>query len=184
MRITNYGAFVDIGGIDGLLHVSEMAWGHIKKPSDVVAEGDEIEVYVLQVDTDKQKISLSLKGLLKNPWDIAVEKYPVGKTVEGKVIRIAPFGAFIEVEAGLDGLVHISQISSNKINKVDDVLKVGQIVTARVIENDPEKKRLSLSLKEIAEENKKEEYETFLGEQSDGSGATIGDMLKESGKNV
>lgn len=184
MRLTNYGAFVDIGGIDGLLHVSEMAWGHIKKPSDIVAEGDEIEVYVLQVDTDKQKISLSLKGLLKNPWDIAAEKYPVGKTVEGKVIRIAPFGAFIEIESGLDGLIHISQISENKINKVEDVLSVGQVVKAKVIENDQEKKRLSLSIKEISEENKKEEYETFLGEKSDGSGATIGDILKESGKHI
>lgn len=184
MRLTNYGAFVDIGGIDGLLHVSEMAWGHIKKPSDIVTEGDEIEVYVLQVDTDKQKVSLSLKGLLKNPWDIAAEKYPVGKNIEGKVIRIAPFGAFIEIETGLDGLIHISQISENKVKKVDDVLSVGQVVKARVIENDPEKKRLSLSIKEITEENKKEEYETFLGEKSDGSGATIGDILKESGKNV
>lgn len=183
MRLANFGAFVDLGGIDGLLHISEMAWGHIKNPADVVAEGDEIEVYVLQVDQAKQKISLSLKGMLKNPWESASEKYPVGATVEGKVSRIAPFGAFIELEPGLDGLVHISQISANKINKVDDVLKIGQTVCARVIENDPEKKRLSLSLKEIAAENKKEEYEAFLGEQTEGAGATIGDLLKESGKN-
>lgn len=183
MRIANYGAFVDLGGIDGLLHVSEMAWGHIKNPADVVAEGDEIEVYVLQVDPAKQKISLSLKGLIKNPWEAALDKYPVGAAVEGKVSRIAPFGAFIELEPGLDGLVHISQISANKVNKVDDVLKIGQAVCAKVIENDPEKKRLSLSLKEITEENKKEEYEAFLGEKTEGAGATIGDLLKESGKN-
>lgn len=184
MRIATFGAFVDIGGIDGLLHVSEMAWGHISNPAEVVAEGDEIEVIILKIDPIKQKISLSLKGLIKNPWENAIEKYPIGKIVTGRVVRVAPFGAFIEVEPGIDGLAHISQLSQNRVSNVEEVLSVGQTVEAKVIENDPVKKRLSLSLKEIATDIEKVEYENYLGKREESSGVTIGEILKEIGQKL
>jgi 4-hydroxy-3-methylbut-2-enyl diphosphate reductase len=181
-RLTDFGAFVDLGGIDGLLHVSEMGWGRVGKPSDVVKEGEELEVNIIKLDPRKQKVSLSLKGLLKSPWEAAAEKYPVGKVVEGKVVRIAPFGAFIELEPGIDGLVHISQLSTKRVAKVEDVLTTGEKVDVKVIENDPEKKRISLSLKEIVSDKEKNEYETFLERQKEGSGVTIGEILKKNNK--
>lgn len=181
-RLTNFGAFVDIGGIDGLLHVSEMGWNRVKHPSEVVKEGDELEVTILKVDRQKQKLSLSLKSLLKSPWQSVGEKYPVGKIVKGKVVRLAPFGAFVEVEPGIDGLVHISQISDKRVSKVEEVLTLGQTVDAKVIENDPEKKRLSLSLKEVVADKEKADYETYIDKQVESSGVTIGEILRESGK--
>lgn len=179
-RLTSFGAFVDIGGIDGLLHVSEMGWGRVNKPSDVVNEGDEIEVYILKVDPQKQKISLSLKEILPDPWEEAARKFTVGKIIEGTVVRIAPFGAFIEVAPGIDGLAHISQLSPKRVNKVEEVLSIGQKVEAKVIDINLEKKRLSLSLKEIVTDKEKEEYESFIEKQEEGSGVTIGEILKEN----
>ena len=150
-RIANFGAFIDLGGVDGLLHISEMGWGRVKQPTDVVKVGDQIEVYVLSADKEKGKISLSLKKLLQNPWEIVKERYTVGTTVHGKVVRIAPFGAFIALEDGVDGLVHISQISWDHIEKVEDALSVGDEVDVKVLEVDDERKRISLSIKELKE---------------------------------
>ncbi len=151
VRLTDFGAFVDIGGADGLLHLSEMSWGRTDKPSDIVSVGDEIEVSIIKIDPTKRKIALSMKALSKDPWDKADEKYQVGLTVKGKVARIAPFGAFVEIEPGLDGLVHISQLSSLRVKKVEDVLQIGQIIDVRVLDIDPTKKRMSLSMKESDE---------------------------------
>ena len=178
-RLTAFGAFVDLGGIDGLLHVSEMGWGRVNKPSDVVKEGDDIEVYVLKVDREKEKVSLSLKGLLDDPWKGIEEKYQAGKIIEGKVVRIAPFGAFIELEPGIDGLAHISQLSVKRVNKVEDVLNVGQQVTAKITEVDALKKRISLSLKDVVTDAEKEEYETYIEQQTTDTGATIGELVNE-----
>ena len=150
-RIANFGAFVDLGGVDGLLHISEMGWGRVKQPTDVVAVGDEIEVYVLSADREKGKISLSLKKLINNPWDNASEQFPVGSVLEGKVVRIAPFGAFVALADGVDGLVHISQISWDHIEKVEDALAIGQEVQVKVLEVDEDRKRISLSIKELKE---------------------------------
>lgn len=111
-RLTDFGAFVDLGGVDGLIHISEMSWGRISNPREVLKEGQEVEVIVLDVDKEKGKISLSLKDSDKNPWKFAAEKYAVGSIVEGKVVRMVPFGAFVELEPGVDGLVHISQIAN------------------------------------------------------------------------
>ena len=150
-RIANFGAFVDLGGVDGLLHISEMGWGRVKQPTDVVNVGDEIEVYVLSADREKSKISLSLKKLISNPWDNAAEQFPVGTVLTGKVVRIAPFGAFVALADGVDGLVHISQISWEHIDKVEDALAIGQEVQVKVLEVDEDRKRISLSIKDLKE---------------------------------
>lgn len=155
-RLAAFGAFVDLGGVDGLLHVSEMGWGRVKNPGDVVKVGQEIEVYVLAVDREKEKISLGLKQLRVNPWEAAAEKYAVGSIVSGKVVRIVPFGAFVMLEDGVDGLVHISQISWERVEKVEDALQIGQEISAKVLELDVENKKISLSIKQTTEKPAKE----------------------------
>ncbi len=155
-RLTDFGAFVDIGGCDGLLHVSEMGWGKVAKPSDVVAINDVIDVYVLKVDREKEKVSLSLKQLGPNPWEIADKKYIVGEIYPGMVMRTAAFGAFIQLEPGLEGLAHISQLAKFRVNKVEDILKAGQEIPVKVLEIDMEKKRISLSVKDAVDLQKPE----------------------------
>ncbi|MBQ5652606.1 MAG: bifunctional 4-hydroxy-3-methylbut-2-enyl diphosphate reductase/30S ribosomal protein S1 [Peptococcaceae bacterium] len=155
-RLAAFGAFIDLGGVDGLLHVSEMGWGRVKNPADVVKAGQEIEVYVLAVDREKEKISLGLKQLSVNPWEAAAEKYAVGNVVSGKVVRIVPFGAFVMLEDGVDGLVHISQISWERVEKVEDALQIGQEISAEVLELDVENKKISLSIKKTVERPVKE----------------------------
>ena len=150
-RLSNFGAFIDLGGVDGLLHISEMGWSRVRRPGDVVKVGQEVEVYVLSADKESNKISLSLKKLIPNPWESAAEKYAVGNVVTGKVVRLAPFGAFVELEDGVDGLVHISQISWSRVEKVEDALTVGQEVEAKVLDLDLENKKISLSIKETTE---------------------------------
>lgn len=154
-RIVDFGAFVDIGGVDGLIHISEMSWGRVKKVSDVLSEGDKVTVTVLDVNSEKGKISLSLKDVNNDPWKSAPEKYAIGNIVEGKVVRMVPFGAFVELEEGVDGLIHISQISYKHIAKPEDVLEIGQVVKAKVTDFDVENKKISLSIKEA--EGKPEE---------------------------
>lgn len=147
-RITDFGAFVDLGGVDGLIHISEMSWGRISNPKEVLSEGDTVEVVVLDVDKEKSKISLSLKDVNPNPWTMAAEKYVVGSVVEGKVVRMVPFGAFIELEPGVDGLVHISQIANKRVEKPEDELKIGETIKVKVIDVNAEQKKISLSKKE------------------------------------
>ena len=147
--LMDFGAFVDIGGVDGLVHLSELSWNKIKHPSEVVKVGDEITVSVLEFDRDKKRISLGFKKKEDNPWNLAAEKYQVGSVISGKVVRLVPFGAFVEIEQGLDGLVHISQISNVRLGKPGDVLKVGQVVEAKITELDVEAKKISLSIKEV-----------------------------------
>ncbi len=147
--LMDFGAFIDIGGVDGLVHVSEMSWTKIKHPSDVLKVGDKVQVTVLEFDAEKKRISLSMKKEEDNPWFQAAEKYKVGDIVKGTVVRLVPFGAFIELEKGLDGLVHISQISNVRIAKPGDVLQTGQIVEAKIVEVNVETKKISLSIKEV-----------------------------------
>lgn len=148
-RIADFGAFVDLGGVDGLIHISQLSWARVKRVSDVLKEGQAVTVTVLEIDKEKGKISLSLRDVDSDPWINAEVKYAIGETVEGKVVRMVPFGAFIELEEGIDGLVHVSQISGKRINKPDDVLKIGEIITAKVTEFDIEKKKISLSIKAV-----------------------------------
>lgn len=147
-RLTPFGAFVDIGGVDGLLHISEMAWYRVSKPSDLLKEGDKIDAFVLGVDKENGRISLGLKQLIPNPWSIAAEKYPVNGIFPAKIMRTAPFGAFAELEPGIEGLVHISQISWQRLNKTEDGVKPGDDVNVKILSLDPETKRISLSIKE------------------------------------
>lgn len=150
-RITNFGAFVDLGGIDGLVHVSELSHGRVTKPSDVVTAGDKVNVKILKLDEEAGRLSLSLKATLPGPWDEVEEKAPVGSTVEGKVKRLTDFGAFVELYPGVEGLVHVSQISWERVENPKDVLKVGQIVNVKVLDVKPEEERISLSIKALEE---------------------------------
>jgi 4-hydroxy-3-methylbut-2-enyl diphosphate reductase len=154
-RLTNFGAFIDLGGVDGLLHVSQMAWFRINHPSDILKEGDQIEVYVMGVDAEKKKISLGLKQLIPNPWSIAAEKYPVGSVVNVTIMRTAPFGAFAQLEPGVEGLIHISQLARTRVEKTEDVVAPGQTVDVKVLSIDAENKRLSLSIRELLEDEAK-----------------------------
>lgn len=148
-RITSFGAFVNVGGVDGLLHISELSCGRVNKVSDVVKIGDKIKVYVIDVDKENQKLSLSLKRLLEDPWNNVEKKYPLGNIVLGKIVRLTDFGAFVELEPGVDGLVYITEISYTRINKPQDVLKIGEMVKAKIINVNKEQKRISLSIKEV-----------------------------------
>ncbi|MDQ0058213.1 30S ribosomal protein S1 [Paenibacillus harenae] len=150
-RLTPFGAFVDIGGIDGLVHVSELSWQHVAHPKDVVAEGQSVRVKVLKVDPAAGKISLSIKAAQPGPWDTAAGQFAIGDIVTGTVRRIVAFGAFVEIAPGVEGLVHISQISHQHIATPFDVLKEGQEVQAKVLDFNPAEKRVSLSIKETEE---------------------------------
>ena len=150
-RLTDFGAFVDIGGIDGLVHVTDLAWGRVNHPRDIVSINQEIDVVVLKVDKERERISLGYKQTQPKPWDVAEEKYPVGSIVHGKVVRIVPFGAFIELEPGLDGLIHISQVAQKRIEKVEDVLQLNQEVDVKVLELNVDNKRISLSIRALSE---------------------------------
>ena len=147
--LTSYGAFVDIGGMDGMIHISELSWNRIKRPSEVVNVGDTVEVTIKKLDPETRKISLGFKKLEDNPWEILKRDYPVGTDCKAKIVGLASFGAFANIIPGIDGLIHISQISWERINTPADVLKVGDEVNVRITEIDFDKKRVSLSMKEL-----------------------------------
>lgn len=148
-RINTFGAFVDVNGVDGLLHISEISWGRIDKVSDVISIGDKIQAKIIGLDVENKKLSLSMKVLQHDPWSDVEEKYPVGAVVLGKVVRFAEFGAFVELEPSIDALVHISQISHKRVNDIRDFLEIGQEVKAKIVEINKENKRIELSIKVI-----------------------------------
>ena len=150
-RLTNFGAFVDLGGIDGLVHVSEISYERVEKPADVLKVGQEVTVKILSVDADRERVSLSIKATLPEPWDGIEEKAPQGAVLDGKVKRLTSFGAFVEVFPGVEGLVHISQISHQHIATPNDVLKVGQEIKVKGLDVRPDEKRLALSIKALEE---------------------------------
>ncbi|NLX89951.1 MAG: bifunctional 4-hydroxy-3-methylbut-2-enyl diphosphate reductase/30S ribosomal protein S1 [Syntrophomonadaceae bacterium] len=166
-RIVDYGAFIDLGGYEGLLHVSELDHRRVEHPADVLNEGDQIEVYILGLDREKERVSLSRKKLLKSPWELALEKYHQGDIVEGTVVRIAPFGAFVELDPGVDGLVHISQLADYRVEKPEDVVKAGDKVMVKIISIDPDEKRIGLSIKEARNELNRLEVEQYLESKPD-----------------
>lgn len=162
-KLVDFGAFIDLGGIEGLLHISEMGWGKVEKSSDLLTEGQEVEVYLLSINKETNKIALSLKKMTPDPWTVVNEKYKSGDTVSGKVVRQSDFGAFVELEPGLDGLVHISQISWQRVEKVSDALNIGDEIQVKILEIDADSKKINLSIKETLpkpERPKKEEKET------------------------
>ncbi len=155
-NVTDFGAFVDLGGADGLLHISEMGWGRTESPKKAFKSGDEIRVMIKSI-SEEGKIALTRKFPDENPWVLALTKYAVGNVVEGKVARLADFGAFVNLEQGIDALLHVSQISTERVEKPSDVLKVGDVIKAKVTDLDAEAKKISLSIKSILIENNKKE---------------------------
>lgn len=158
--LTSYGAFVDLGGVDGMVHISELSWNRIKHPSDVVKVGEILEVYVKDIDSENKKISLGYKKTEDNPWEIIKRDYPVGTVVKAKIVSITTFGAFAQIIPGVDGLIHISQISYERVDKVADVLSVGNEVDVKITEIDTDKQRVSLSMKALLEAPVQAEDET------------------------
>lgn len=187
-RLTDFGAFVDIGGIDGLIHISEMSWNRIDHPSEVLQVGQEVEVEVLAVDPERERVSLGYKQTQPHPWDNILEKYEKGQIVEGKVVRLADFGAFVELEPGVEGLVHVSQIAYHHVEKPQDELDEGQVVKVKILDIKPEERRISLSIKEAIERPRKEEKKSRAKQQpvhTDNEepittiGDLVGDILRE-----
>lgn len=202
-RLTSFGAFVDLGGMDGLVHVSQIAYERVDKPSDVLKVGQKVQVKVLSVDFDRNRISLSIKQTLPEPWDGIEEKAPVGSVLEGTVKRLVDFGAFVEVFPGVEGLVHISQIAHEHIDKPSDVLKVGEKIQVKVLDVDTDRKRLALSIKALTDapeeeakpkkpssrpsRSRKSNDRSISNAPEEETGFTLGDLigdeLKKSGSN-
>ena len=178
-RITDYGAFVDIGGVDGLLHISEMSWSRIKHPSDVLKVGDEIQVMVLKTNLEQERISLGLRQILPDPWTEAADKYHPGDLVQGTVTRLVPFGAFVQLDGGIEGIVPNNELAHRRVAKPEDVVQVGDHVQVKLLDLRPEERRMTLSLRQAQEDG---DYAGF--EQGSGGGggggegrATLGDKF-------
>jgi 4-hydroxy-3-methylbut-2-enyl diphosphate reductase len=150
--LTNYGAFVDIGGVDGMIHISELSWSRVRHPSDVVKPGDQVSVYVISFDKEKRKISLGYRRMEDNPWVKFVSEYGIGDVVPVKILKFMPFGAFAEIIPGVDGLIHISQIANQRIGKPEDVLTEGEEVKVKITDIDTERQKVSLSIRALLEE--------------------------------
>jgi len=174
--ITDFGAFVDVGGVDGLLHVSELSWGRVDHPSQVLKEGEEIDVKVLRVDHEKGKISLGLKQILPDPWNKVAERYQVGAVVTGKVTRLAPFGAFVQLEPGVEGLVHISELADRRVEKPEEVVSAGEEVKVKILRVRQQDRRISLSVKEAEQESERDVMKRYMGDKDPGS-VTLGDVF-------
>ena len=178
--VVNFGAFVDLGGMDGLIHVSELSWKHVSHPSDVVTIGDEVDVEVLEVDLDRERISLSLKATQQDPWQEFADTHRVGELVYGRVTKLVPFGSFIQVGDNIEGLVHISEMSNHHVDLPEQVVTPGEELWVKIIDVDLEKRRISLSVKQAAEGGiVAEEYQEHFGEQNyDTEGNYIGPAIE------
>lgn len=176
-RVTEYGAFVDIGGLDGLLHVSEMSWRRVADPRQLVKEGDKVEVRVLKVDRERGRVSLGLKQTEPDPWSKVATKYPVGQVVSGKVVSVTDFGAFVELEEGIEGLVHVSQLSDKRVAHPSEVVKVGDTLTVKVLKVNPAERRISLSARGAEQELDRRQIKQYLKAAREDSVVTIGDMV-------
>ena len=160
--ISSFGVFVNLGGADGLIHISELSWRQVKNPEDMLNVGDEIEVYVLKVDVDTKKIALSLKRTQQEPWALAEGRYREGQLVSATITRLTNFGAFAKLDSGLEGLIHISELSEKRVNNPKEVVKEGDAVTLKVLKVEPEKRRIALSLRQAAEEQAVASYRAGL----------------------
>ena len=178
--VVNFGAFVDLGGMDGLIHVSELSWKHVSHPSDVVTIGDEVDIEVLEVDLDRERISLSLKATQADPWQEFADSHRVGELVYGRVTKLVPFGSFVQVGDNIEGLVHISEMSEHHVELPEQVVTPGEELWVKIIEVDLEKRRISLSVKQAAEGGVvAEEYQEHFGEQNyDTEGNYIGPAVE------
>lgn len=180
-RLTKFGAFVDLGGVDGLIHNQDLSWKRVIDPSEVVTVGDKVEVYIIDFDKTKGRISLGLKEVSQNPWNSAAAKFKVGDIVEGRVVRLTDFGAFVEVAEGVDGLVRNSEIAEERVSKASSVLNTGEKVKVKITELDAKNEKMGLSIREAKNTQEREEIKDFLGDKS--QGVTLGDLLKDKFKN-
>lgn len=178
-RLATFGAFIDIGGLDGLAHISDLSWSRVNDPSDILTVGEKVEVLVLEIDKDKERVSLGVKQLTPHPWDAASKNYQIGSIVDGKVVRILNFGAFVELEAGIDGLVHISQISDDHISNPSEALNVGDTVKVKILNIDTADRKIELSIKE-ADTTQIEAMKKYSASESEEF--TIGDILNLKNK--
>ena len=181
VKLADYGAFVELGSVQGLIHVSQMSWKRVKHPSEVLSVGDAVKVQVLAVDRDKEKVSLKLSEIAQNPWTTLSERYQVNDIVTGTVTRIMNFGAFVEIEEGVEGLIHISELSEERVNKVTDIVKIGMEVEAVILEIDSEQQKLALSIKALSEFTE-EDFE--LLEEQTPSNTTMSDLFGDKLKNL
>lgn len=180
-RLTDFGAFVDLGGgVEGLLHISEISWDRINHPSERVHVGMPVRVEITKVDAERERISLSLRSLTPHPWVEAAGRLEPGQVISGQVTRLAPFGAFVKVAEGVEGLVHISQLSNQRVSNPAEAVQPGQTVNVKVLKVDPDARRLSLSIAEAAQDAESREYEKYMGDNA--AGVTIGDVLNEKAK--
>lgn len=177
-RLVDYGAFIDIGGVDGLAHISDLSWDYIKNPADVLSVGQEVEVLVKAFDPETKRISLSIKDTVRDPWFDKAEKYPVGSYVKGKIVKLTDFGAFMEIEPGFDGLIRMRELSPKHITKASEAVSVGDEVTVKVIHVDMDNKKVALSITKVQQDAEKAEYQDFLAKQ-DNTAVTIGDEVNE-----
>ncbi|TDM46547.1 30S ribosomal protein S1 [Macrococcoides goetzii] len=185
LRMTNFGAFVDIGDVDGLVHISQITHDHIDKVEDALSVGDKVKVKILSVDSENERVSLSIKAALPGPFETIDEKFKVGDVVEGEVMRLANFGAFVEIDKGLQGLVHISQISHDHIGNPSEVLEAGQNVKVKILDINKDEKRIGLSIK--ATEEQTEDFDTsYLNNQTttDEDAPTFGDVFGDKFKDL
>ena len=182
-RLTDFGAFIDLGGgVEGLLHVSEMAWSRVRHPSDVLKEGQQIKVMVLNVDRERERISLGLKQVLPNPWDTVNERYHVGDIVDGEVTRLVDFGAFVRLEDGIEGLVHISQLADHHVTKPQEVVSPGQQVRVRILSIDQAARRIGLSLRDVQPKSEAKQEQTTVHASAEAPTVTIGELYSNLGE--
>ena len=179
-RLTDFGAFVDLGGVDGLIHISDLSWNRIKHPSEVVTEGQKVNVKVLAFDREKNRISLGLKQTMEEPWIAFSKNVNIGDIVEGTVVNLLDFGAFVRLKEGVDGLLHVSQISKDHVNKPSDVLSIGDKIKVKVIDINGDEKKISLSLKEAKEAEEKENEASQLNNLKEEVEFTIEDMVEKN----
>jgi small subunit ribosomal protein S1 len=179
-RLAKFGAFVDLGGMDGLIHISELSWKRVSDPAEVVSVGDKVEVYVIDFDKSKERISLGLKEVTQDPWNTMSVRFKVNDIVQGTVVRLTDFGAFVEIAEGIDGLVRNSEIAEERVSKASAVLNEGDKVKVKILEIDTKNQRLGLSIREAKNSQEREEIKDFLGDKSEG--VTLGDLLKDKFK--
>lgn len=173
-KIMKFGAFVDIGGLDGLIHINDLSWSRVKNVEEILKVGDVVEVYIKEIDRDKDRLALSLKDICGDPWNVVEESFKIGDTIEGTVTKFIKVGAFVEIKAGIEGLVHISEISDENITKPEEALKIGDKVKVKILSIDKEQHRLSLSIKDSSE--KSTEYLEYNDEEE---GFSLGDLFKD-----
>ncbi len=176
-RVADYGAFVDLGGIDGLLHVTEMSWVRVRHPSDVVKPGDKIDVLVLKFDREQQKISLGLKQILPDPWQHVEERYRVGEVVNGRVSRVVPFGAFVQLDAGIEAIIPNSELTSAKTAKAEEMLAEGQEVQAKIVAMRPAERRMTLSIRHVQQDRERKALREYMDQHRDAGRVTVADLV-------